>query len=47
MAGASGIGATIASDADTAAKLAELEQVARTHRVQERLAALKATKEAI
>lgn len=47
MHGASGIGATVASDADTAAKLAELEQVARTHRVQERLAALKATKETI
>lgn len=42
--GATGIAATASADKTTAAKLAELEQVAREHRVQERLAALKATK---
>lgn len=42
--GASGIAATAGADSATAAKLAELEKVAREHRVQERLAALKATK---
>ncbi len=42
--GASGVAATAGADSATAAKLAELEQVAREHRVQERLAALKATK---
>lgn len=42
--GASGVAATTGADAGTAAKLAELETVAREHRVQERLAALKAIK---
>jgi phage shock protein A len=42
--GASGVAATAGADRATAAKLAELEKVAREHRVQERLAALKATK---
>lgn len=42
--GASGVAATFGADNTTAAKLAELEQVAREHRVQERLAALKAQK---
>ena len=42
--GASGIGATARADSETAAKLAELEAVTRAHRVQERLAAMKATK---
>ena len=44
--GASGIAATARSDSATAAKLTELENVAREHRVHERLAALKAAKEA-
>lgn len=41
---ASGIGATVRADSETATMLAELETVAREHRVQERLAMLKATK---
>jgi len=44
LGGVSGVGATTRPDSDTAAKLAELETIAREHRVQERLAALKATK---
>lgn len=40
----SGVAATTAADSTTAAKLAELERVTREHRVQERLAALKAAK---
>ncbi len=42
---ASGIAATTSGDTATVAKLAELEKVTREHRVQERLAALKAVKE--
>lgn len=42
---ASGIAATSAPDTETAAKLAELEKVTRDHRVEERLAALKAVKD--
>ncbi len=42
--GASGVVAMTSADSATAAKLAELERVAREHRVQERLATLKATK---
>ncbi|MGI9407520.1 MAG: hypothetical protein ACR2O4_14205, partial [Hyphomicrobiaceae bacterium] len=42
---ASGIAATSGADTQTAAKLAELETIARDHRVKERLAALKAVKE--
>jgi len=44
--GASGIGGTKGADAETAAKLAELEKIARSNRVQERLAAVKAVKSA-
>ena len=42
--GATGISGTAGTDADTAKKLAELEQIARDNRIKERLAALKATK---
>ncbi len=42
----SGVAASTRSDPDTAPKLAELEKVARDHRIQERLAALKASAEA-
>lgn len=42
---ASGVAATSGADAETAAKLAELETITREHRVKERLAALKAVKE--
>lgn len=41
----SGLAATSPADTETAAKLAELEKVTRDHRVEERLAALKAMKE--
>ncbi|MEM9029519.1 MAG: PspA/IM30 family protein [Pseudomonadota bacterium] len=40
--GTAGVAATARADRVTASKLAELEKVAREHRVQERLAALKA-----
>lgn len=39
---ATGIGGTNAADAETARKLAELDQVARSNRIKERLAAVKA-----
>ena len=42
---ASGLAATSPADTETAAKLAELEKVTRDHRVEERLAALKAMKD--
>ena len=42
---ASGLAATSPADTETAAKLAELESVTRDHRVEERLAALKAIRE--
>ena len=42
--GATGIAGSGAADRETAAKLAELENISRSNRVKERLAALKATK---
>ncbi len=42
--GATGVSGTAGTDADTAKKLAELEDIARDNRIKERLAALKATK---
>ncbi|MEM8972652.1 MAG: PspA/IM30 family protein [Pseudomonadota bacterium] len=42
---ASGLAATSPADTETAAKLAELESVTRDHRVEERLAALKAIRD--
>ncbi|MEM6683574.1 MAG: PspA/IM30 family protein [Pseudomonadota bacterium] len=44
--GATGVPGTSAADRDTAAKLAELEGVARNNRIKERLAAVKAVKAA-
>ena len=44
LSGQTGIGGSQAADRETASKLAELEQISRTNRVKERLAALKATK---
>ncbi|MCB1490266.1 MAG: PspA/IM30 family protein [Rhodobiaceae bacterium] len=41
---ATGIPGTVKTDRDTAAKLAELEQVSRENRIKERLAAVKAVK---
>ncbi len=42
--GATGVSGSGAADRETASKLAELEQISRSNRVKERLAALKATK---
>ncbi len=42
--GATGLSGTVKADRETAAKLAELEKVARLNRVKERLAAVKAMK---
>ncbi len=44
LSGQTGIPGSVKADRETAAKLAELEGIARTNRVQERLAALKAAK---
>ncbi|MGX6647116.1 PspA/IM30 family protein [Maricaulaceae bacterium MS644] len=44
--GQTGIDGSVKADRDTAAKLAELEQISRGNRVKERLAALKAAKPA-
>lgn len=44
--GATGVPGTVSSDRDTAAKLAELENVSRENRIKERLAAVKAVKSA-
>lgn len=42
--GATGVPGTAGADRDTAAKLAELEQISRDNRIKERLAAVKAVK---
>ncbi|MEQ8435620.1 MAG: PspA/IM30 family protein [Oceanicaulis sp.] len=42
--GQTGVGGSVKADRETAAKLAELEQISRGNRVKERLAALKAAK---
>lgn len=44
LSGQTGIGGSVKADRETASKLAELEGIARTNRVRERLAALKAAK---